>query len=132
MGNGNTPYTDEMNPTYGGGMGIEEGTHMEGEDAEIDNRIKELLLSVHNVFLISQVHEKELSELAPMLKNLPQMIGGAISRSIGDLGGVGDDGKEGVGSRSAGGITPVMLLLVVGGASILTSILTVGLLWLVM
>ena len=132
MGGGNTPYTDEMNPAYSGGMGIEEGAHMEGEDAEIDNRIKELLLSVHNVFLISQAHEKELSELAPLIKNLPQMIGGAISRSIGELGGLGEDGKEGIRAQSAGGITPSMLFLVAGGVSVLASILTVGLLWLVM
>jgi len=126
-------YNEEMNPAYsGGGMGMEDGPHLDGEDAEMDNRIKELLLSVHNVFLISQAHEKELSELAPVVKNLPQMIGNVVSRSIGDISGVGEDGKEGVRARPAGEITPTMLLLVAGGMSVLTSVLTVGFLWLVM
>lgn len=129
---GSGPYNEEMNPAYSGGMGMEDGPHMDGEDAEIDNRIKELLLSVHNVFLISQAHEKELSELAPVVKNLPQMIGNVVSRSIGDLSGVGEDGKEGARARPAGEITPTMLFLVAGGMSVLTSVLTVGFLWLVM
>ncbi|MDD3847576.1 MAG: hypothetical protein PHC90_14605 [Syntrophorhabdaceae bacterium] len=52
---------DDMNPAYPA-MGMDEGQGMQGDDVEIDNRIKELLLSTHNLYLIGQMHEKEIRE----------------------------------------------------------------------
>ena len=107
----------------GSGYGEEDIPRMEGEDLEIDNRIKELLLSTHNLYLIGQMHEKEINELGPVIKDLPQMINGVL-RTVGELGG-------GEGSQQAGGgsgkISLLAAVMMCGGTSIVTSLLTVAL-----
>lgn len=50
-------FPDDM-PHMGGG---------EGEDLELDHRIKEFLLSTHNLYLITQIHEKEISDFRKCL-----------------------------------------------------------------
>ena len=115
---------DDMNPTYPA-MGMDEGDGIQGDDVEIDNRIKELLLSTHNLYLVGQMHEKEIKELGPVIKDLPQLIGG-VMRSVGELGGqTGEGGAQE--ASSSGGFSLLTLLLFCLGTAVVSSVLTVGL-----
>ena len=101
------------------------GRMNESDDIEIDNRIKELLLSSHNLFLVTQVHEKEIREMGPIVKELPQMLGG-LSRLIGEK---GEDAGAGpaVGFRNPrpeAGIGRGLFIGVTAGSSILTAAIT--------
>ena len=105
-----------------GNMSPDDMPHMgggDGEDLELDNRIKELLLSTHNLYLITQIHEKEISELGPVIKEMPQLISSVI-RSIGESGGAVTDG-----GGSSTGLSLPLLIAAAGGVSILTTVLTV-------
>ena len=88
----------------------------ESDDIEIDNRIKELLLSSHNLFLVTQVHEKEIREMGPIVKELPQMLGG-LSRLIGEKG-------EDAGAGPKAGIGRGLFIGAIAGSSILTAAIT--------
>lgn len=89
----------------------------EGDDVELDNRIKELLLSSHNLFLVTQLHEKEIKEIGPIIKELPKMLG-KLSREAGEKG----DAKG-----NNGGNTEIGRGLFIGcilGSSFLTAVIT--------
>jgi len=92
------------------------GRMNESDDIEIDNRIKELLLSSHNLFLVTQVHEKEIREMGPIVKELPQMLGG-LSRLIGEKG-------EDAGAGPKAGIGRGLFIGAIAGSSILTAAIT--------
>ncbi len=98
----------------------------ENDDIEVDNRIKELLLSSHNLFLVTQLHEKEIREIGPVIKELPQILGG-ISRLIGEKGGNAGCAGESGSNRYSFGIGPWSFIGSILGSSVLTAIITAGL-----
>jgi len=95
---------------------------MDGEDAEIDNRIKEILLTSHNLYLIAQMHEKEILDLSQHIKDLPQMIANIIRTSIGELGGATDG--QGLPVAGGGGVSPAMFIGAMLAACIIIPALT--------
>lgn len=124
MQKGGYPSSDMDQGSPYDGMDLTGGTErIDGEDAEIDNRIKEILLTSHNLYLIAQMHEKEILDLSQHMKDLPQMIGNIIRTSIGELGGATDD--KGLPVSGNGGISPAKLIGALAAVSIIVPLLTV-------